>query len=134
MSLKTWRDEFYPISAQEAAKKGMIACIKHSLQKWIGLRPKNLARHGVEGVRAIYNKFGYPEGRFDIDAGSCSLCQKYDKTSLSCESCPIYRATGNTCHHWGGSPYGQYLFNGSPEHMIDTLERTLAWARKSHGK
>lgn len=135
MSLKTWKQEFYPIPAQEAAEKGMIACIKHSLQKWIGLRPENRARHGVKGVKRIYStKFGYYDGCLDIDSGTCSLCQKYDKTSLFCDSCPIYRATGKVCHSWVGSPYGQYTFDGSPEPMINVLTKTLEWARKRHGK
>lgn len=134
MSLKTWKQEFYPIPAREAAEKGMIACIKHSLQKWIGLRQKNLSSHMVGGTRAISNNYGHYEGCFHVDARSCSLCQKYDKTAESCESCPILQATGSACHGWPGSPYGRYICDGDPEPMINTLNRTLEWARKRHGK
>jgi len=46
MSLQSWLAEFMPHAADsEEAQRAPAA---HANQKWEGLRPENLARHGVE--------------------------------------------------------------------------------------
>lgn len=44
MSLETWKQEFYPVSAEEAVVDA-IAAVNHSIKKWEGLRPNTLANH-----------------------------------------------------------------------------------------
>lgn len=39
MSLETWKEEFYPIPADEVPESQALA---HSLRKWEGLRKENL--------------------------------------------------------------------------------------------
>ena len=52
MSIATWKKEFYsPISKCPKSKAAA-----HSLKKWIGLRPENLAKHGLEAERSFLYK------------------------------------------------------------------------------
>lgn len=48
MSIKTWKEEFYPVKP----RKSMTTkeAIEHSLRKWEGLRKSNLKKHGLEQV------------------------------------------------------------------------------------
>ena len=53
MSLKTWKKEFYPISASRV-RKDAIAAIEHSLRKWRGLTKDQMKRHGVGVSNYLY--------------------------------------------------------------------------------
>jgi len=45
MSLKTWKEEFYPVEAEDAASNP-IEATKHSIQKWKGAMAESLEKHG----------------------------------------------------------------------------------------
>ena len=86
MSLKTWKAEFYPVTARNcpAGKE-----LEHSTQKWRGLLPENLSKHGCSILQGDVhdNKTG---ARLMINAGSCALCRKFnDVRDDNCERCPL---------------------------------------------
>lgn len=114
MSIETWKEEFYPVRADSnKAQRSWMSAVKHSLQKWKGLRAENLKRHGV---------YSPP---IDVYAGTCSLCQKSYKYygSLKCEACPLFRHLGRSCDD-SESPFITFLYDGGVEPMIKALEKT----------
>lgn len=149
MSIASWKKEFYSKPArkfrvkdqQEPTLKQELAAVGHSIIKWTGLRQENLDKHQlrpsddnycIDGP-AVDGSKDYDE--IEIDAGTCALCEQ---NSSHCESCPIVRATGATCH-WRAvpdmvkpppeaqeklSPYFVWLNRQNPEPMIRLLERT----------
>jgi hypothetical protein len=129
MSYKTWSKEFYPCCADSPEARAKPTA--HSLQKWIGLRPENLAKHGVSFTDGVVTGEGR-ESALRIDAKSCALCAKHYDTDAEerevddpdwsgtpeCEECPLHEVRGNTAcdrlmsgeHH---SPYSKGT-NGNP--------------------
>lgn len=58
MSLQTWKEKYYPEDAAKfntlpLSKENIAAALKHSIRKWIGLRPANRKRHGLGKRRSI---------------------------------------------------------------------------------
>jgi hypothetical protein len=102
MSIETWKAEFYPIPAHETNEADAI---DHSLQKWLGLLPENLDKHGVILDSGIVMEQGEPEDGVAIDAGSCSLCHHFCETDTfnsdddesPCIECPLYKVRGAAC-------------------------------------
>ena len=153
MTFKTWKQEFYPISARIAADRAKtvdgfddVALAQHSLRKWQGLRPENLKRHGVEVVKynhgAKYITSGNSLVELNIDSGTCALCDAhikgYDEADDPCETCPLYQSRGKVaCDDYNEdededeenieSPWHQFAINNDPEPMIKALEDTLAF-------
>lgn len=151
MSLKTWRQEFYPISADDIVEKnkfrvsGDIVLLKHSLSKWIGFREENLNKHGVklgklkDGVKCLYDEYGV---EFPIDAKSCALCVSYltEDNDFSCDGCPLFEFRGKaSCDDQSlaeadaerSSPWWAFVTYSNPEAMIGELEQTLRHYEKS---
>ena len=141
MSFESWKEEFYPMPAEEVRPE---RALEHSLQKWKGLRPENLKKHGV-----VYDKIrqavldpdhpeaDHPEGedRLCIDGDSCALCvHNHDTDDTLCESCPFYKARGNVAcdsarkdediDQYEFVPYFAMTKRSNPEPMIRWL--TLA--------
>ena len=131
-------EEYYPISAIEAARRGPLAACEHSLRKWRGALPEALAKHelfrGDEGCdeHMIAEDLEKTENAFYFSDESCALCQ-LDHTN--CATCPITRATGKACiedgEDGGESEYEIFACGGSPEPMIALLERTLIHIKKA---
>lgn len=124
MSLESWEDEFYPMTAKEtlSANLSMIEIIKHSLKKWIGLKKENIDKHDI-------NSNPFCNDRFEVNEDSCSLCVKYYREhSLlgECRDCPIVKATGKTCLR----SFEIFEDNYLPEPMIDILKETLSYHEK----
>ncbi len=140
MSKESWLEEFYPISAEEmltanGRDASSVEIIAHSLRKWKGLTKENLAKHGIDNshyyrglreVEDIYKLFLEPF--LEIDADSCSLCQKFN-ISGNCIECPLYKSLGNkTCYdsyYHDPGPYAIYDFRGDPQPMIDALQKCV---------
>lgn len=141
MSIESWTQEFYPYPANSA--EAHERAIDHSLQKWIGLRPENLARHALsQAAGGLYDVGSSYKGSplFQIDAGSCALCSVYYDSSADylgpedsdeweavpeCRECPLSKARGGVpCDHCMGSeknsPYGKGTVcdPATPEPMI----------------
>ena len=107
MSLETWKAEFYPIPADATNEADAI---DHSLQKWLGLLPENLAKHQV----MLFDSDVVEQGAdldsphtesVTIDGGSCSLCHHFCETDTynshddesPCVECPLYKVRGAAC-------------------------------------
>lgn len=134
MSIETWKEEFYPHRADSA--EAHEQAVDHSLQKWTGLRPENLERHGL--VQFGSDLFDVQDSdrlhyRFIIDSETCALCSVYLEKGarIKCKTCPLYKARGGVqCDDPRGdescSPYryGVQMAAPNPEPMIVWLLKT----------
>lgn len=118
MSLKTWKEEFYSTEANKV-KRG--DALDHSIQKWIGLRPKNIKKHGLYLECADLMD---DDNIFGINADSCALCQRYLKPRKdnSCATCPLFKFLGRRCDDGEDSPYMIFDYTNNPEPMIKALK------------
>lgn len=123
MSLATWKAEFYPKPAD--SKEAEAAPVAHSLRKWEGLKPNNLAKHDVRvSDRGVYdnNLRG-----FRVASDSCALCVKFLRGS-DCGVCPLYEVRGNiSCDNERPresiDPFQAWWGYGDPSRMIYWLKR-----------
>jgi len=132
MSIETWKAEFYDIPAEAYALQDDDALglspVEHSLKKWRGLTPENLAKHGVKhkiGDSVLLDDEGTT---FVVDSDSCALCQLYLDTR--CNGCPLFLARGyvscdDEMDNEFLNPYYKFVDEGNPEKMIMWLERAL---------
>lgn len=139
MSLKSWKQEFYPITASEAADTlDLVGAVKHAIQKWTGLRKENLDKH--ECRQNDRNKFRvmYKRSRFQVDTESCSLCQMFLDRNFNCNGCPLFESRGEIrCDgemaKERNSPYNEWLDTGNPAPMLRALRKALKWAKEHQG-
>lgn len=121
MSLKTWKEEFYPIDAEYVSEEDAV---EHSLRKWIGLRKENLDKH-----RISTGWTGISDGDEDvyIDSSTCALCQRYfdDEAVNECASCPLFDLLGKRCDNGDDSPFVIWGEYENPEPMIAALEQLV---------
>lgn len=132
MSLKTWKEEFYPIPASEVE---IGAAVDHSITKWRGLKPENLKKHNVvsneEGIfdeSPMTSAVGVIE-QLPINSESCALCSFY--IDARCGHCPLYLVRrGVRCDVAMADetldPFGNYIETGNPEPMIEWLVKAAA--------
>lgn len=139
MSLESWKQEFYPMKANQTS---VDDALDHSIRKWEGLQPENLAKHGVHLWRQYSAGFyrvveigqeGHPEhDRVRIDASTCALCIHFDYDSGSlngCGDCPLGQVRGVPCTERTEaeenriSPWGSFLQCGDPQPMLVQLRR-----------
>lgn len=131
MSIETWKAEFYPrparaVPATEAAE--------HSLQKWRGYLPENMAKHGID----------FPDlASADMPFASqhtCALCEHWfdgreyanddpDNEGKVCPGCPLSE-TGNGCLI-EGSVYLEADRDdpASIRRMVEALEQAVEWSK-----
>jgi hypothetical protein len=107
MSKESWLEEFYPETAAACAArtKDPKEVVAHSLRKWRGTTPENLAYHGLESSGG--DPFDRMTGTYAMvfNGANCSLCAAYaggGGASLStedhaCSRCPIYQTKDRTC-------------------------------------
>ena len=122
MSIKTWKEEFYTVSA--ASRMSKKAAIEHSIKKWEGLLPENLKKHGVVLDRC--GDIHDDETKFEICDESCALCQKYVREC--CIKCPLYKKLGFGCGKGkieAGDGWVYYMYEGDPELMLKNLRSLL---------
>lgn len=128
MSIKTWKDEFYPVHAREV--NGEEAAILHSLRKWEGLRAENLAKHGLVRGRGWSLKDGDDEHAFSVSAVSCSLCAAFlddepPEGGSECWKCPLFRVQGAPCCEGDDNPFDHFFIAGDAEPMIALIRSAL---------
>lgn len=120
MSLQSWIDEFYPTPASQATEENAV---EHSLQKWTGLLPENLEKHGVVLQGAVFDP-AIPDEWFSFNARTCALCEIYMEPDLAgepvCGRCPLAKA-GKECSGPEGNPWTHWLRTSDPEPMIQAL-------------
>ena len=126
-----WCEEFYPVEAQAATESDSEA-LRHSLLKWQGLRPENLAKHDLMAGHfgAIQDLTSFDPPLLYVDGSSCALCQRYPR---DCSRCPLTKANdGTPCTGSKGllqlSPWRHFLLHKDPEPMIALIERAIAQA------
>lgn len=120
MSLKSWLDEFYPVSASEVSKEDAL---EHSIQKWKGLLPENLKKHNVtyrwEEVQSCDEmETTVP---LPITASSCALCQHWYDGEYACPECPLVKAGHICCEDLGSAWRDRY---NNPARMVEELENS----------
>jgi hypothetical protein len=113
MSDQSWIDEYYPVEAKDVSEAGAL---EHSLRKWRGLRPANLARHGLS------------EPPIWVDCTTCALCVQCSPHDNGCAKCPLYQVRGNvrcdrTRQDEKRAPYWEWTKRSNPEPMIQWLHR-----------
>ena len=105
MSLQTWKHEYYSITACKCTVGEALA---HTYRKWLGIRPENLARHGVNKIeRTITDGID----TFAITGDSCALCFycRLWWEEEKCLTCPILNCS---------EQYTHWCDTGDPEPMI----------------
>lgn len=130
MSVKSWKAEFYPSPPNEKAT--WRECLEHSIRKWTGLLPDNMAKHAVWAENAVITDVD--SYRLGIDASSCALCQKGIYLHLDegmCTDCPLYAYLGKRrCDDdaQGISPYSAFCDSGDAQPMLDALKAARKFA------
>ena len=127
MSIETWKAEFYPVPADDESLDTDVKRVEHSLRKWEGLTPENMAKHG-----ASLDAFGGPvvvtsnnDGkRLRIDSSTCALCEEH-LDAPTCPTCPLAIYLGDMCDG-ADMPFRDFVSDHNPHTMIDALKGTLA--------
>lgn len=131
MSLATWKALYYPESAKEAAKRGVVAAIEHSLTKWRGLMASTLKAHKVHVT--TWGDLDDGTSQRGIDSTTCALCMFCaTEEYIDCDLCPLPKLRkGVPCYTQTpgevGSPFGRFT-DGKPHNpkpMIALLEAAL---------
>lgn len=131
MSLKSWKDEYYPVPASEAEDP-----LEHSILKWTGLLKKNIKKHELtqsrnggclyEDITELYEKYS---NCFNIDASTCALCVRYLPDDLhSCPKCPLNKYLGGRCDMDG--PYIDFIYRHDARPMLRALKATKKMLEK----
>lgn len=121
MTLISWLNEFYPVEIDDL-DSDQKAYLEHSIRKWTGLRPENLAKHGMEFEKdgGWIEEIDMPMQIFWIDASTCALCRAYQESSNDCTICPLYALLDSRCDQ-DEMPFSIWSETGDPEPMIKAL-------------
>ncbi len=121
MSLKTWKKEFYPVTAKRCPKKP-IRQAQQGVLEWTGLLPGNLKKHGL--VKAQYGTVIYERecvGRgFPVGGQSCALCANCHPDGRPvCGQCILVIYLGHRCH----AQYDIWIRKNDAHPMLRKLKR-----------
>lgn len=127
MSIETWLDEFYSDVYELDDDTPDIEAVKHSLRKWTGALPENLAKHDLHYVNwTIKPTDSGTIAAFRFDSESCSLCRLYMTKDEECGNCPLYQSAGYiSCDDSGLSAYRSSKNDPTP--MIEALQKTITF-------
>ena len=145
MSLRSWKDEFYPVNDINSTVKAL----EHSVLKWTGLLPENLGKHGVLKADHYVCEQGPGQGsyrgsRLGMCATTCALCELFlddggdEADSVMCPDCPLVRSGHASCllsDPTGESDenhYMHWIVYGDAKPMLDALVSALNWWRANH--
>ncbi len=132
MTIKSWKLEFYPITALDLVRSGAtwVLALEHSLLKWKGLRAHNLEKHGCRKVCGISIRGA---GEFYFNGESCALCHladpvkgRYNNELCDCKLCQIHKVTGQDCD----SAWLAFVHDDNPNPMIALLVRVIEQVKK----
>ena len=131
VSINSWKREFYQGRLKDAAKTALGAA-KHSLRKWRGLKPKNLAKHNLTN-RAFGIVNIDTNATFDITAYTCALCLRARDawSELDCNSCAYKLANGYDCGSNYDSGWHLWCDEQDPSKMIKELKKTIKFIKKN---
>jgi hypothetical protein len=125
MSLKSWKNEFYKTKANDNIETTILA-LEHSIKKWKGMLPENLAKHEMAFYDGNIRETELPREEFEISMATCSLCHKFFYTHGNCRKCPLKVHFKLECHDESREPFYVWMQTGNPIPMIETLEKCLA--------
>lgn len=139
MSIETWKEEFYPVTAAKAAVKATDGeLIEHCLIKWRGATDENLAKHELRrdcedgGTEYIDLVDDCGDFVFAFGTSTCALCKRY--FAKGCLGCPLVDYLGQRCY-MAEHGYGVFADGGPPDLMIQELEGALLkWQTFNGGK
>lgn len=136
MSIKTWKAEFYPITANRASKADAA---EHSLRKWTGLLKKNLKKHNLENSWGMLVEEG-KASCFPIDTTTCALCRRFYNfdefdEKHECGDCPLFKVRGDVrcddpLKSEDYSPFTHFSNTSDPKPMIHWLKKAVAYEKK----
>lgn len=142
MSLASWKNEFYPVPAEQAIGDA-VSAVNHSLRKWEGLRADNMKRHGCYAAGSAISDDPLDvvsdDGTMLLNCETCALCKYKDSVTGNqwyCDKCPITLATGCPCDDLYADdgadeyvviPWDEWTTRQDPEPMIAVLETTRKW-------
>lgn len=125
--MQTWLEEFCPVPAEKFRNKTWLQVAERDLRKWVGLRTKNLEKHGLE--KDYIRLFGGKGGYFFVGKNTCAFCQRAEKAKGGCRNCPLTIARGNDltcCETVDGThldPYTAFTDKDDPEPMIHLIRK-----------
>ena len=144
MSIATWKAEFYPVSAQVAEHKATksllprdkaIALLEHSILKWRGLLPSNLAKHRLNAYGCMLIIDDRTGKEFPISTETCALCVAYRNDNIlfndysgitpNCRECPLAKHSGFSCDADHNPHFNAWRANNDPRPMLKALRATL---------
>jgi hypothetical protein len=117
MSLETWKEEFYPVPADQVKAKDAL---EHSLRKWQGLRKEALEKHQLTHTKLHHIRCRASQRQLKIDSTSCALCFFYMDAN-DCEDCLLRPR----CDQTDDSPFCVWRISGDPEPMIAALKAAV---------
>ncbi|KKN98990.1 hypothetical protein LCGC14_0142350 [marine sediment metagenome] len=131
MSLATWKKEFYRTPADKVSKR---YALRHSLKKWLGLKPANLKKHDVVLYDGnVMNKSDVTDDEDDcdrdiaylrIDDSTCALCKTHDpRRSGDCGKCPLTEIDAECLDP--ESPFDQFMWSWDVKPMIKALQKAV---------
>ena len=125
MSVKSWREEFLPVDAEDATGSTGEA-IAHSLQKWKGALPENLEKHEVKFENM---EIRGSDGNEHFGSSNCALCVAcFDYSEDTCKRCPLWYADGSEAGSRCFAPgrgYFRATYNYGPQVMIAELQAAM---------
>lgn len=134
MSMKTWINAHYPVSAERFRNASWVRALKSSIKKWEGLRSEACKKHYVvmDWENGVLQGSRHDDDDEDIlyfDDHTCALCQRaHPKDSphrmSHCDICPLVRNGGNPCAYFD-SPYARAQKQRSPKPMLAALRTCL---------
>jgi hypothetical protein len=126
MSGMTWMREHYPITADAAARLGLLAAAEHSLHKWEGFSKEERKKHNVHFVHGYSITLADATGEDIMSMGSttCAYCILfYECGGIWCTGCPLSELQENCLE--SDSIYKWFISTLDPRPMIRLLERAL---------
>lgn len=127
MTIKSWKKEFYPVPAENAAKTDLMA-LRHTLKKYLGLRKENIKKHELLHLRNVIQD---DNDCFVFSGNTCALCEKYND---NCDNCPITKQEGESCNGSDDNVYLQLANNGNPEPMIELMKILIKKEQRKNAK
>ncbi len=137
MSLKSWKEEFYPIRASSAeAIDTEEAALRHTELKWTGLLKENLEKHNlkwdyeaevfanISDEDEYYEDDDYDVDCFTVGDINCALCQRHPGI-FQCSACSLCQEAKNCCSGGKGSELNEFMEYGNASPMLKLIRKTL---------
>ena len=122
---KDWLEKYYPVPADQVDKEDAL---EHSIRKWSGLSPEILKEYQLYKseyeIDSLFSKHSdLSDFYFEIDAGTCALCEVFYTEDNYCKECPLSIVRDDwPCdkkrYDEEIAPYIEFIDTGNPEPMF----------------